>query len=446
MIFLPTHSILFVLLPLLSAQLLFLALLYFALVGRRVLPAFGLHSLFLLSFALYLIGQTLQFYTDLQTAIYILFARGLLFMGFGIPALQIALYEQCARKLSGLTQLFMYLFAVLLTLLFLSVQDLANYNFIYTEQFEQSLGFDVVNNMALVLLTVYMTLLLFLPCLWLLWRELRSKTKANPINIALLSGALMVAIAQLAIHHISDSYWLTSVGAVFTALCWVGAVYLDAKRTRGRAYAVKDELLYLLRSGTVKEKSAELDRLWAKLAGASEGDLQLYKLQVRELLSSLSELSIDAGANSHEVLQRADESLRAIERIDSESELSHIASQESKALGEAIVDAPVRRSEKAVDQAKAYIAERYAEDIDVKKVAKHCSASPSYLMRQFKLHTGQTLNQYLTATRIERAKNLLTTMSVTETAFKVGFNNSNYFSTVFKKETGQTPGQFQSQL
>lgn len=34
---------------------------------------------------------------------------------------------------------------------------------------------------------------------------------------------------------------------------------------------------------------------------------------------------------------------------------------------------------------------------------------------------------------MERAKELLADRTVTETAFEVGYNNSNYFGTVFKK-------------
>lgn len=67
-------------------------------------------------------------------------------------------------------------------------------------------------------------------------------------------------------------------------------------------------------------------------------------------------------------------------------------------------------------------------------------------MRRFKQETGQTVNQHLTQVRIENAKRLLASISVTETAFEVGFNDSNYFSTVFKKQTGHTPNGFKKRL
>lgn len=49
-----------------------------------------------------------------------------------------------------------------------------------------------------------------------------------------------------------------------------------------------------------------------------------------------------------------------------------------------------------------------------------------------------TFGDYLTKVRIDKAKELLlsTPLNVTEIAFEVGFNNSNYFSSLFKKTVG----------
>ena len=57
-----------------------------------------------------------------------------------------------------------------------------------------------------------------------------------------------------------------------------------------------------------------------------------------------------------------------------------------------------------------------------------------------------TPNDYLRRMRLEAARELLanTSRPVTEIAFKVGFNSSQYFSTVFLQYTGVTPTGFRS--
>ena len=58
--------------------------------------------------------------------------------------------------------------------------------------------------------------------------------------------------------------------------------------------------------------------------------------------------------------------------------------------------------------------------------------------------TGQNTQQHIHNALIERAKSLLLTTSLTvnETAFRLGFEYPQYFSRLFKKKTGQTPAEF----
>ena len=52
-----------------------------------------------------------------------------------------------------------------------------------------------------------------------------------------------------------------------------------------------------------------------------------------------------------------------------------------------------------------------------------------------------TFTEYLTATRIARARELLTTTSMrtSDVAYAVGYNDPHYFSYLFKKNTGMSP-------
>ena len=89
----------------------------------------------------------------------------------------------------------------------------------------------------------------------------------------------------------------------------------------------------------------------------------------------------------------------------------------------------------------AYIDNNFMEDINNDSLALHFNISKEHMMRIYKKETGDTINNYLVAKRINEAKELLllSDLSMTEIAFRVGFKNSQYFSNSFKKNTGFSP-------
>ena len=94
---------------------------------------------------------------------------------------------------------------------------------------------------------------------------------------------------------------------------------------------------------------------------------------------------------------------------------------------------------------KDYISKNYAnETLSVKDISSHVFLSASYVCTFFKNETGQTLNQYLTEYRMERAKQLLADprYKISDISSKVGYNDGNYFGKSFKKYTGLSPSEY----
>jgi two-component system response regulator YesN len=85
-------------------------------------------------------------------------------------------------------------------------------------------------------------------------------------------------------------------------------------------------------------------------------------------------------------------------------------------------------------------------DLSLRAVAEAVGLSPSYFSAAFKREMKENFSDYLTKVRIRRAKELLccTTKLIYEIAYDVGFRDYRYFSQIFKKQTGQTPRQFQN--
>ena len=88
-----------------------------------------------------------------------------------------------------------------------------------------------------------------------------------------------------------------------------------------------------------------------------------------------------------------------------------------------------------------YMRLHYAIDLSADEVCRRFYCSRSYLSHRFKSETGQSFRQALNEIRIERARQLLehSSLSVFEIAFSVGFNDSNYFSNLFRSHEGLSP-------
>ncbi|WP_027092571.1 AraC family transcriptional regulator [Cohnella thermotolerans] len=101
-----------------------------------------------------------------------------------------------------------------------------------------------------------------------------------------------------------------------------------------------------------------------------------------------------------------------------------------------------------IERAKAYIRQRFAEDLSLEEVADHVHLNPFYFSKVFKQHVGETFIDYLTGLRIDKAKQLIEEdrLSLKEVCYEVGYKDPNYFSRVFKKVTGVAPSEYRSQL
>jgi AraC-like DNA-binding protein len=97
-------------------------------------------------------------------------------------------------------------------------------------------------------------------------------------------------------------------------------------------------------------------------------------------------------------------------------------------------------------QAKSFIDDYYASDINLDDIADEAYFSKFHFIRLFKNTYGKTPHQYLTTVRIEHAKLLLqTNRSIADVCFMVGFDSISSFTGLFKRITASTPSSYQKQ-
>lgn len=90
---------------------------------------------------------------------------------------------------------------------------------------------------------------------------------------------------------------------------------------------------------------------------------------------------------------------------------------------------------------KSYIEENYDSNITLESMAALVYMNPYYFSSFFKKHTGQNFKNYVTEVRMSHALKLLmeTELMVYEIADRVGYNNVRHFSDMFKKKYGKVP-------
>ncbi|MCD9021437.1 AraC family transcriptional regulator [Cohnella silvisoli] len=183
---------------------------------------------------------------------------------------------------------------------------------------------------------------------------------------------------------------------------------------------------------SIKQLAAEEEPLRAMISAPTSYLMLIDPDDVYHLLKSLA-LELDHRGSDGGVLDRMlmSQLLIRISRLrrETENNASH-------------------QVEQYVKQSIEFMHQNYDRSIRVNEMAAHVSLHPGYLQRIFKTHSGQTLMEYLTAVRMEKAKMLLqqTDIPIADISDYVGAGSRQYFHALFKKHTKQTPIEFRNSI
>lgn len=105
---------------------------------------------------------------------------------------------------------------------------------------------------------------------------------------------------------------------------------------------------------------------------------------------------------------------------------------------------PASPGEDPVTSAKAYIEAHLEESLTLTDVANSLYLSPAYFSRLFRTRTGMTFSAWLAERRIARARRYLeeTNLPVAVISSKVGYQEANSFTRLFRSATGLSPTEY----
>ena len=99
-----------------------------------------------------------------------------------------------------------------------------------------------------------------------------------------------------------------------------------------------------------------------------------------------------------------------------------------------------------IEEAKAYIKMNLSEEVTLDEVAKKVGLTRTYFSALFKKMTGETFVHYRIKKRMEEARKLLAvpTLTITDIAIQVGYEDYPHFTKTFKNFVGMSPSEYRS--
>lgn len=141
--------------------------------------------------------------------------------------------------------------------------------------------------------------------------------------------------------------------------------------------------------------------------------------------------------------------LRNIEEIENFSEIEKFFYNQLKELSKISSEiADWKMNSHYMKEILDYVQKNYGNPISLEDVATHVNLSVGYVSNYFKEKMQMPFTEYVLNFRMEKAKELLahTNEKIYRVAELTGYQNSQYFVTVFKKNTGVTPAEYRRYL
>ena len=250
--------------------------------------------------------------------------------------------------------------------------------------------------------------------------------------------------------YIKKSYKESKAAVEYKAVIGEGrAIYIrDMESVRGEESIfdsmAEKKLLMAIKFGPINQIEESIEEIMNKLTG-DEINEWTYNTYLLSVLSTLFSIIQRYKLDEKEILGDREQWFTVLSREISKELLMNKLLNISVKISTSISERRVTSTKKIVEEAKEYINNHYHEwDLSVDKVCSKIHISQSYFSTIFKKETGQNYIQYLTEVRLNKAVELLreTEDKTYVIAQKVGYEEANYFRYVFKKRFKTSPSNF----
>lgn len=155
---------------------------------------------------------------------------------------------------------------------------------------------------------------------------------------------------------------------------------------------------------------------------------------------------IKGGVLPEDAFSLSDVMIRRIEKIDSIEELKSIEYEMAACFIDTLKTADRLEYNHVVNRAITFIHREILHELSLEKIAEFAGVHPGYLSKIFKSSVGMTIPEYINRKKVEDSKYFLlhSNSSLSDIAQMFGYCNQSYYTVLFKKYMGMTPGQYKS--
>ena len=266
----------------------------------------------------------------------------------------------------------------------------------------------------------------------------------EPHRVSSLADMLFMITAYAEQRDSEDLRLLEQTSARYNEIFSTIQDMKSGARTQEYPLETEKRLQRYIASGDKAGAQRALNEILGAIFFAAGADLAAIKMRITELLVLLSRAAIDGGAEPSQIFGLSRDFLTEINGFKTLDDLSIWLSGILSSFTGMVFAVPETKHTDTIQKVMEYVNANYMKRITLNDISEHVSFSVSYLSRIFKEEKGLSLSAYINEVRIRNAKSMLlgSDIPLSSLAYCCGFDDQSYFSKVFKKLTGATPGKY----
>lgn len=207
---------------------------------------------------------------------------------------------------------------------------------------------------------------------------------------------------------------------------------------------LENELVARVKRGDKIGSKTILNEMLGNVLFGNGVNIEITKARVLELMIVLSRAAVEGGGGLEMIFGLKFKYLNEVYQLNTVEGLCEWIIKALDRFTDCIFTANNENSSYLVKKAVQFINENYMNNISLESAAEYVYLSTSYFSRLFKKETGTNFIDFLNKVRVEESKKYLVDLklSLSDIAHAVGFTDQSYYTKVFKKIDGTSPGQY----